>query len=55
VGLPATLAAIGLKDATEEDLRKVAEITCRPGNNIHNMSIQVTADILISILESLRG
>jgi glycerol dehydrogenase len=55
VGLPSTLAAIGLKDATEEDLRKVAEITCRPGNNIHHMSIPVTADNLIRVLESLRG
>ncbi|HSB81144.1 MAG TPA: glycerol dehydrogenase [Candidatus Methylomirabilis sp.] len=54
VGLPATLAAIGLKAATEADLRKVAEITCRPGNNIHNMSIPVTADKLVRVLESLR-
>ena len=55
VGLPATLSAIGLQHATTEDLRKVADITCRPGNNIHNMPIPVTADTLVRVLESLRG
>ncbi len=55
VGLPATLAAIGLKDATPADLRKVAEITCRPGAHIHNLPVPVSADGLIRVLESLRG
>lgn len=55
VGLPSTLAAIGMRDVTAEELRKVAEITCRPGGHVHNMPDPIMPDRLVQILESVRG
>jgi glycerol dehydrogenase len=42
VGLPVTLAEIGIADPTPEKLLQVAEKTCRPGMTIHNMPFPVT-------------
>lgn len=43
VGLPITLADIGVTDPTEEKLMKVAEATSVEGETIHNMPMEVTA------------
>lgn len=42
VGLPTTLAQIGLVDVTDEDLMKVAELACAEGESIHNSLSEVT-------------
>jgi glycerol dehydrogenase len=44
VGLPVTLADLNVKDPSEADLRKVAEMTAVPGETIHNMPFTVTAE-----------
>ena len=44
VGLPTTLAEIGLADVSREEIRKVAEAASAPGESIHNMPFPVDAD-----------
>jgi glycerol dehydrogenase len=55
VRLPASLAAIGLGEATAADLRTAAEIACRPGSHMHNLARPVSPDQLIEVLEKLRN
>jgi glycerol dehydrogenase len=55
VGLPATLAALGMATASPEDLARVAEITCRPGSHIHNLRSPVKPAELTEVLEALRS
>jgi len=42
VGLPTTLAEIGLDKVSDADLMKVAEAACAPGETIHNELIPIT-------------
>ncbi len=42
VGLPTTLADIGLEAPSEADLMKVAELACAPGETIFNAPVEVT-------------
>ena len=44
VGLPTTLADLGMENPTEETLRTVAQAAAAPGETIHNMPMEVTAD-----------
>lgn len=44
VGLPVTLADIGLKKPTEEQIMAVAKATCAEGESIYNMPMEITAD-----------
>ena len=44
VGLPTTLADLGLADADPKVIRAVAEAASVPGETIHNMPMEVTAD-----------
>ncbi|MBD3274973.1 MAG: iron-containing alcohol dehydrogenase [Candidatus Marinimicrobia bacterium] len=53
VGLPTTLADIGLKDPTADDLAKVAEAACAEGETIHNEPVPVTPDMVVSALKTL--
>lgn len=50
VGLPTTLAGLGLSDVNEADLLRVAEKACAPGESIHNEpcgpSPEVVADMI---------
>jgi glycerol dehydrogenase-like iron-containing ADH family enzyme len=55
VGLPATLTQIGLGEATAADLRRAAEIACRPGTHMQHVRPAVTVECLLGVLESLRG
>ncbi|CAM3565235.1 glycerol dehydrogenase [Parendozoicomonas haliclonae] len=50
VGLPTTLAEMGIKEATPEKLRIVAEGACAEGETIHNMPFPVTADAVVAAL-----
>ena len=44
VGLPTTLKELGLENVSNERLYKVAEAATVPGETIHNMPFEVTAD-----------
>jgi len=50
VGLPVTLEEIGLPNASEADLRKVAEAATVEGETIHNEPFEVTADMVYSAM-----
>ncbi len=52
VGLPTTLAEIGLSNITEEELKKVAESTCAKGETIHNEPFPVNPSMVISAIKA---
>lgn len=50
VGLPTTLAGIGIADATDADLLRVGELACSPDDTMDNMPFEVTpADVSIAL------
>jgi len=51
VGLPTTLGEIGLSDASDADLRKVAEAACADGETMHNEPLPVTPEMVFSALK----
>lgn len=46
VGLPLTLADLGLKEFKEAEWRNVAELSCAEGETIHNEPFKVTPDMV---------
>ncbi len=50
VGLPVTLAGVGVKDATNADLMAIATRTCAPGETIHNEPFAVSAEMLVEAI-----
>lgn len=52
VGLPTTLADIGLAEVTDDQLRQVAEMACAPGETIHNIKGDVTP---VQVLAALKA
>ncbi len=42
IGLPTTLADIGLHDATDADLMNVAETACAEVETMHNEPLEIT-------------
>lgn len=52
VGLPVTLSDIGLGDAGEDDLRKVAEAACAPGETIHNEPFPVHPSMVVGAMRA---
>ena len=50
VGLPTTLAQLGIEDSTPEKLMAVANATCAPGETIHNMPFAVTPEMVFSAM-----
>jgi glycerol dehydrogenase len=46
VGLPVTLAELGIAQPDEKKLREVAELACAPGETIHNTVTPVTPEIV---------
>lgn len=52
VGLPTTLADIGLSEATDEDLMLVAERACAEGETIYNEPIPVTPEMVFAALKA---
>ncbi|MEW5762349.1 MAG: glycerol dehydrogenase [Bacillota bacterium] len=50
VGLPVTLADIGIEDVSEEKLRPVAEASVKEGETIHNEPFPVTAGMVLAAL-----
>lgn len=52
VGLPTTLAAIGLSEVTDEDLRRVAVAACAEGETIHHEPCPVSVDGVVAALKT---
>ena len=52
VGLPTTLADIGLGEVSDADLMKVAEAACAEGETIHNEPIPVTPAMVFAALKT---
>lgn len=55
VGLPTTLGDVGLGDATDEDLRSVAEAACADGETVHHEPCPVTPDMVFAALKTADG
>lgn len=51
VGLPTTLEMLGLKDVSDEDLKKAAQASCAEGETIHNMPFAVSPQAVFSALK----
>jgi glycerol dehydrogenase len=52
VGLPVTLAEIGLTDLPAELLRRVAERATAPGETIHNEPFEVRPDLVADAIRA---
>jgi glycerol dehydrogenase len=52
VGLPTTLAEIGLEGVTDEDVMRVAEAACTEGETIHNEPMPITPDKVYAALKA---
>lgn len=51
IGLPTSLMDLGVKEIKEDEIRKVAELSCAEGETIHNMPFAVTPnDVFAAIL-----
>lgn len=53
VGLPTTLADLGLENVSREDLLRVAERACVPDETIHNLPFVVTPDMVVDAMISI--
>jgi glycerol dehydrogenase len=53
VRLPTRLADIGIREASEDKLRRIAERACRPGEIMHNEPIAVTPEMVVAALREL--
>ncbi len=51
VGLPVTLAQIGLSDVSDEDLMQAAQGACAPGETIHNEPLDATPETVFWALK----
>ena len=52
VGLPTTLAAIGLAEVGDDDLHRVAEAACAAGETIHHESCPISTDAVLAALKT---
>ncbi|RZM82833.1 iron-containing alcohol dehydrogenase family protein [Leptolyngbya iicbica] len=50
IGLPQTLADMGMGEVRVSDLQRAAEITCRPQSDIHHLPFNVTPEALMGAL-----
>lgn len=50
VGLPTTLADIGLTDVSQADLLKVAELACAEGESIYNIAAEITPQTVLAAI-----
>lgn len=55
IGLPTKLADIGLADASDDDLRRVAEGACADGETIHHEPCPVSPDAVLAALKTADG
>jgi glycerol dehydrogenase len=52
LGLPTTLANLGLEGVADQDLLRVAEKACAPGESIHNEPVEITPDLVLAALKA---
>jgi len=52
VGLPTTLAEIGLGEVTDEQLMKVAAASCAEGETIHNELVEITPETVFAAMKA---
>lgn len=52
LGLPATFADLGLAGVTDEELLRVAEKSCAPGESIHNEPVEVSPQRVFAALKA---
>ncbi len=52
LGLPTTLADLGLGGVEDQDLRRVAEKTCAPEECIHNEPFEISPNLVLSALKA---
>ncbi len=52
IGLPQTLDALGLGNISLAELRKVAEIACKPNSDIHRLPFEVVPEQLLAAMVS---
>lgn len=50
VGLPVTLAEIGITDSSPEHLMKIAQAACQPGETMHNEPFEITPESVVAAL-----
>jgi len=56
LGLPLTLADLGLAQASLADLQQVCEFACRPGSDLHHLPFAVSpADLLAALVSTTAG
>lgn len=52
VGLPTTLADLGLAGVTDQELRQVAEKACAPGESMHNEPFETSPGVVVDMLKA---
>jgi glycerol dehydrogenase-like iron-containing ADH family enzyme len=52
IGLPQSLADLGLMDVTLTELQRAAEVACRPGSDIHHLPFEITPTQLMAAMVS---
>ena len=52
IGLPTTLADLGLENITLKDLQRAAELSCAPNSDIHRLPFKVVPDRLLAAMVS---
>jgi glycerol dehydrogenase len=52
LGLPTTLADLGLGDVTREELFRVGEIAMKPTNVIHSVPVDLTAGLIANVIQT---
>jgi glycerol dehydrogenase-like iron-containing ADH family enzyme len=52
IGLPRSLADLGLMDVTLTELQRAAEVSCRPSSDIHHLPFEVTPTQLMAAMVS---
>lgn len=52
IGLPKTLEDLGLEDVTLAELRRAAEVACRPNSDIHRLPFPVLPEQLVAAMVS---
>jgi glycerol dehydrogenase len=52
IGLPTTLADIGLAEASDQDLRTVAEAACAEGETVYHEPCPISAEAVVAALQA---
>ncbi len=50
IGLPTSLADLGVQKIKEDDIRKVAALACAPGETIYNMPFEITEEMVYAAI-----